>query len=36
MLFAPLELHPAHGAAVAFVSQISTVCPFSHFQTAFL
>jgi len=30
MLFAPLELHPADGATVAVISQLSTMCPFSH------
>jgi len=30
MLFAPLELHPADGTTMAFISQLSTMCPFSY------
>jgi len=30
MLFAPLELHPADGATVAVISQLSRMHPFSH------
>jgi len=41
MLFAPLELHPAGGATVAVISQLSTMCPFSdifklHSYTVFI